>query len=73
LGVLNSFNWKQLAFITNQQNLFLKTLSDLDQLRQDLRDGTSEICCFDNHDIVTDNAVFEDNGDPVVAARQIFV
>ena len=43
----------------------------MEQLRKALRDGTSQLCCF--HDVKLENVVFEDNEDPVAAAREIFV
>ena len=38
-----------------------------------MRENNTNLCCFDNHDIDIDNVVFENNGDPVAAARKIFV
>ena len=38
-----------------------------------MRENNTKICCFDNHDIDIESAVFEENGDPVAAARKIFV
>ena len=34
----------------------------MEQLRQALCDGTSQLCCF--HDVEVENVVFEENGDP---------
>lgn len=38
-----------------------------------MKDGTSKECCFDNHEITTENIVFEHGEDPVSAVQQIFV
>ena len=38
-----------------------------------MRENNTKLCCFDNHDIDIESAVFENNGDPVAAARKIFV
>ena len=51
----------------------IQAYSDYEALLQNLKDGTSEECCFGNHDITTENIIFETDGDPVAAARHIFV
>ena len=52
----------------------MQILSDHEELLQKLEDGTSEFCCFENtHDFLTGSVLFEENEDPVVAARHIFV
>ena len=48
-------------------------ISHLDELMQNLGENDTKVCCFENHDIAMDSVVFEDNGDPVAAARKIFV
>ena len=47
---------------------FVQILSDFEELKQNLVDGKTEVCCFDNHNIEMDSSIFEDNGDPVTAA-----
>ena len=51
----------------------IQAYSDHEELLQNLKDGTSEECCFANHDITTENVIFETDGDPLAAARHIFV
>ena len=46
----------------------MQILSYLEELKQNLRDGKTEVCCFDNHDIEMDSDIFEENGDPIAAA-----
>ena len=38
-----------------------------------LKDGLSEECCFDNHNITTENIKFETGEDPVALVQRIFV
>ena len=47
--------------------------SDLQELLSSLQAGTSKECCFDNHNITTENIVFDTEGDAVAAARHLFV
>ena len=47
--------------------------SDHEELLQRVEDGTSEFCCFESHDIVTESVVFDHTENPAVVARQIFV
>ena len=46
---------------------------DLEELLQKIEDGTSDLCCPENHDITLESAVFEHSGDPTAAARELFV
>ena len=47
--------------------------SDLQVLLSSLQDGTSKECCFDNHNITTENIVFDTEGDAAAATRHLFV
>lgn len=51
----------------------MQVYSDLCELLQSLKAGTSERCCFDNYDITTEYVEFETTGDAVAAALDIFV
>ena len=51
----------------------LQIVTDFQQLLQNLQDSRTDLCCFQNHKIEADSAIFEDNGDPVAAATKIFV
>ena len=47
--------------------------SDFKDLLSSLQDGTSKECCFNNHNITTENIVFDVVGDAVAAAQHLFV
>ena len=51
----------------------MQVYSDLRELLQSLKAGTSERCCFDTYDITTEYVEFETTGDAVAAALDIFV
>ena len=48
-------------------------VSDFQELQQKLNDGTSDFCCFENNNIVTENFVFDRRSDIVNAAKHVFV
>ena len=47
--------------------------SKLEALLHNLKDGLSEECCFDNHNIITEIVEFETGEDPIKRVRHIFV
>ena len=51
----------------------MQVVSDFHELLEKLNDGTSEFCCFENHDILTENVVFDRSSDVIIAAKHIFV
>ena len=53
--------------------LSLQIVSDHEELLRKLDKGTSEHCCFDQEDIVTESVVFGSDDDPAAVARRIFV
>ena len=53
--------------------LCLQIVIDFQDLQQRLRDGTSEFCCFDNIDVLVENAVFQSSKDAASTASRIFV
>ena len=46
---------------------------DVEDLLRHLQEGTSDECCFDNHNITTGSLVFETQGDTVAMAEPFFV
>ncbi|CAI8019330.1 hypothetical protein GBAR_LOCUS11627, partial [Geodia barretti] len=50
----------------------LQIIIDFEELQQRLRDGTSEFCCFDNHNVLVENAVFQNSQDAVTVAGRLF-
>ena len=61
--------------VTNRHlNTFLlQIIIDFEELQQRLRDGTSELCCFDNHNVMVENAVFQNSQNAASVAGQLFV
>ena len=53
--------------------LFMQVYSNFKEFLNSLQEGTSKECCFDNHNITTENIVFDTEGDAVAAARHLFV
>ena len=51
----------------------IQLYSDVEKFITNLREGTSDDCCFDNHDITTVNIEFDTSGKAVAAAVDIFV
>ena len=47
--------------------------TDVEDLLRKLQDGTSDECCFDNHNITTGSLVFEIEGDTVATVQPFFV
>ena len=49
--------------------------ADVDDLLRNLQDGTSDECCFDNHNVnvTTGSVLFETVGDTVAAVQPFFV
>ena len=47
--------------------------TDVEDLLKNLQDGTSDECCFDNHNITTGSVLFETVGDAVSIAQPFFV
>ena len=62
------------SVINSHLNTFLlQIIIDFEELQQRLRDGTSEFCCFDNHNVLVENAVFQNSQDAVTVAGRLFV
>ena len=53
----------------------LQVNSKFEALLDNLKMGLSEECCFDNHDITTENAEFETGEEPIESdsVQRIFV
>ena len=47
--------------------------NDFETLVENLKMGLSEECCFDNHDITTENVEFETGEGPTKSVQHIFV
>ena len=54
-------------------SFLLQIIIDFEELQQRLRDGASEFCCFDNHNVLVENAVFQNSQDAVTVAGRLFV
>ena len=51
-----------------------KIVSGVRELYQSAREGNSDFCCFEDNDIIIQSSVFDEvDGDPVAAARAVFV
>ena len=53
--------------------MHMQVHSDVEDLLGNLQDGTSDECCFDNHNITTGSFVFEIEGDTVATVQPFFV
>lgn len=52
----------------------LQVVKHFRHLLKSIADGTSKVCCFDNHKgFVTESVVFEKDEDSVAAVQQLFV
>ena len=53
--------------------MILQVFIDHQELLQNLKAGTSDKCCFKNHDITTTNVVFQSEDDAASIAGTLFV
>lgn len=53
--------------------VILQVFLDHQELLGSLKAGTSDRCCFKNHDITTTNVVFQSEDDAVSTAQTLFV
>ena len=53
--------------------MHMQVHSDVEDLLRNIKDGTSDECCFDNHNITTGSLVFEIEGDTVATVQPFFV
>ena len=47
--------------------------TDVENILKNFQDGTSDECCFDNHNVTTGSLLFESQGDTVAMAQPFFV
>ena len=57
----------------NSVSLHTQVHTDVEDLLRNLQDGTSDECCFDNHNITMGSLVFETVGDTVAMVQPFFV
>ena len=68
------FYFHVFSFPFSPSILPLQTLREVNELQHNLREGNSEYCCVNNHEIMIEYSFFdEDHGGPLAAARAIFV
>ena len=53
--------------------MILQVFIDHQELLQSLKAGTSDKCCFKNHDVTTTNVVFQSEDDAISTAQTLFV